>query len=155
MGKAVYDLFLAIPSFPAVVHVRPDPHDLEDSVLVLVPSFLDHLGDLLELGVISLLLRGQKLKAVEKRNHVLDDGIEVVDFVIPHPVRSAPECSAMKPSLVQGQDDLVLLRDVETHRDFPWNGVVVPRAIGNVEASFAVGKPGEIITHARGNGFNI
>src|SRR5262245_43862040 len=109
----------------------------------------DDFGGLLEVGEVAFLLRGEKPKPLKERDHVLDDGHEVVDLVIPDPIVSLPHRPATEVTLEQRQDHLIALRDVEAERDLPRSLVVVPRTERHVEAPFTVGKTSEVITDVR------
>ena len=112
-------------------------------------AFPDQLGELLELRKVTLLLGREEPEPLKERDHVLYDGHEVVDLVVPHPIVSLPHCPALEVTLELRQDHRIPLRDVEAERDLPRSLVVVPRTERHVEAPFAVGKPCEVVTDVR------
>ena len=106
---------------------------------------------MLELREIALLLRGQKSKVIEERNHVLDDCREVVDLEIPDSISPLPHRPASEIPLELREDHLIPLRDVETQRHFPWIPVVVSRTEGHVEATFSIRETGQVVSDRNRN----
>src|SRR5262245_50629410 len=142
-------IFVRVSALTFVVHVPPDPHDFLHAVATMVATFLDQLGELLELREVAPLLGREEPKPLKERNHVLDDGHEIVHLVVPNPIVSLPHRPALEVTLELRQDHRIAMRDVEAERDLPRSPVVVPRTERNIEAPFAVGEPCKVVTDIR------
>src|SRR3977135_2222801 len=105
-----------------------------------MPALLNQPRDLLELRKIALLLRGQKAESIKKRDYVLDDRGEVIDFVVPDAVCPGAHRSAFQPLLKHAQDDLIALGDVEAQGSVPCHRLTAAPAKGHVEAAFTIGE---------------
>ena len=149
--KASPNLLLRISPLSTVIHISTDPEDLSKALNGHVPTFLDDAGDLLKLSEVALLLRRQEPEPFEERDDILDDGVEVVDLIVPNAIVSLSERATSQVALEQSQDDPFPLRDIEAQRDLPRHPIVGPRSEHDVETPLAVGETGKVIADVRRN----
>src|SRR5438093_7773087 len=82
MLESSEDVLVRKASVPAIVHVAPDPEDFFDPFTRQVPPCLEQLSQLDELREVPFLLRRKKMESAEERNHVVQNGLEVVHLVV-------------------------------------------------------------------------
>src|SRR5215210_4001301 len=116
---------MSVAPFAAVVHVVPDLQYLADTVRLQMRALSYEGHDLLELAEVSFLLRRQEREPFKERDHVFRDGVEVGDFIVPDPIRSASERSAPQMTLEERQDHSILLGHVKAQGNLPGNRVVL------------------------------
>src|SRR5271165_2681098 len=104
-----------------------------------------------ELREITLLLRRQEMKSVKKRNHVVQNGLEIVHLVVPDAVLALAHRPAFQMPLEQRQNDGIALRDVEAERYFPWQRVVLSGPEAHLEASFPIREASQVAADFRWN----
>src|SRR5271169_5756314 len=97
-----------------------------------------------ELREVTLLLRRQEMKSAKKRNHVVQNRLEIVHLVIPDAVLALAHRPAFQVPLEQRQDHGIALRDVEAERHLPWQRVILPRPEAHIEASLPIHEAGQI-----------
>src|SRR5271157_251530 len=97
-----------------------------------------------ELREIAFLFRRQEMKAAKKRNHVVQNGLEIVHLVIPDAVLALAHRPAFQMPLEQRQNNGIALRDVEAERHLPWQRVILPGPEAHIEASLPVREAGQI-----------
>src|SRR5260370_41169406 len=88
-----------------------------------------------ELGEVALLHRRQEMKSAKKRNHVVQNRLEIVHLVVPDAVLALAHRPAFQMPLEQRQNDGIALRDVEAERHLPWQRVILPWREAPIEAS--------------------
>src|SRR6266540_3424247 len=81
---------------------------------------------------------------IEERNHILVDGGEVVDLIVPDTITPLSHRSAAEVPLELREDDLIALGDVEAEGNLPWHPVIAPRAEGNVEAALPIREASQV-----------
>src|ERR1700740_3036204 len=79
-------VLVRIPSVSAIVHLTSDSKNLFNSFARQVPTCSEQFGKLHELRKVPLLLRRQKMKSAEERNHVVQNRLEIVHLVVPDAV---------------------------------------------------------------------
>src|SRR5580704_13469474 len=97
-----------------------------------------------ELRKVTFFLCRQEMKSAKKRNHVVQNRLEIVHLVVPDAVLALAHRPAFQMPLEQRQNDRIALRDVEAERDFPWQRVILPRSKTYIEASFPVREAGQV-----------
>src|SRR5262249_16990290 len=95
---------------------------------------------------IAFLFRRQETEPAKERNDVFAERIEVVDLIHPHVIRLVPNLSTLEMPLQQSQNDFVLLRHVQAQGNFPRQLVILPPTERQMETSFAVNEPSEVIS---------
>src|SRR6266540_7496775 len=91
---------------------------------------------------------------IEERNHILVDGGEVVDLIVPDTITPLSHRPAAEVPLELREDDLIALGDVETEGYFPRCPIVAPRTERDIETPLAIREASQVVPdvarHRRG-----
>jgi hypothetical protein len=145
--ESAKDFFVQIPTLSTIIRVESNAKDFNHALSREMLASSQNTRQVDKFGKITSLLGRKKPEALEERNDLLDEIFEIVDLEVPDAIRTLSRCSALEVRLEDLQDGALALRDVETQRHFPGKHVIAPRTERNVEASFAIGKPREVITN--------
>src|SRR6185369_17810950 len=118
---------MSVTTFATIVHVFANRENLLNTVRCQMSAFFHQRYNLLELRKISFLLRRKEWKPLKEWNHILYDGAEVGNLIIPNAIRPASKSSAAKISFEESEYHSILLRDIETDGDFPRNRIILAR----------------------------
>src|ERR1700680_3637066 len=83
MLEPAEDVLVRIPSVSAIVHVAPDPKNILDSFAAKMLPCLEQFRQFDELREVTFFLCRQEMKSAKKRNHVVQNRLEIVHLVVP------------------------------------------------------------------------
>jgi hypothetical protein len=144
------DLLIRPSSLPTPVHRATHFEDALDALRGEMLTSSDELRDLTEERQI-VSLRAAKRKALEERKDPVLEILQLRNLEVVHAIWPAPNRSRTEDGPEVVQYLRAYLRNVERETDSPWHVPIALSTDWDVEASFSIDEPRDVVTYVLGD----